>query len=237
MKDHSRASCHAGHRERLRSELLRYGGSSFSDQKLLEVLLYYTIPMGDTSPTAVALCNTFGTLQDVLDAPMEALMQVDGVGRYTAAFLKLLPQIIQRYTSAQMQCGSFSCTDRVAIRQYLSAQYIGATNEQMCLLAFNARGEFTRCVSLASGEDNAHVDLTGRRLAQAVIESAASTVILSHFHPGGVAAPSADDVHSTRAARDVLLSMDVHLQDHVIFSEENDCIFLSDVEGFRSLFF
>ena len=62
-------SIHEGHRARMRKQLKTSGMDSLSDVQVLEVLLYYAAPRGDTNPAAHALLNRFGTLDGVFCAP------------------------------------------------------------------------------------------------------------------------------------------------------------------------
>ena len=57
---------HDGHRERMRKQLKTSGMDSLSDVQVLEVLLYYAAPRGDTNPAAHALLTRFGTLDGCL---------------------------------------------------------------------------------------------------------------------------------------------------------------------------
>ena len=57
---------HDGHRERMRKQLKTSGMDSLSDVQVLEVLLYYAAPRGDTNPAAHSLLNRFGTLDGCL---------------------------------------------------------------------------------------------------------------------------------------------------------------------------
>ena len=53
-------SIHDGHRDRMRRQLKTSGMDSLSDVQVLEVLLYYAAPRGDTNPTAHALLSALG---------------------------------------------------------------------------------------------------------------------------------------------------------------------------------
>ena len=68
---------HASHRERMRQRLLEHGAEAMHDHEILEMLLYYAIPRGDTNPIAHALLHRFGSLSQVLEAPVEELQKVD----------------------------------------------------------------------------------------------------------------------------------------------------------------
>jgi DNA repair protein RadC len=84
---------HAGHRERFKRRFINEGLSGFSDHEALELLLYYSIPQKDTNVLAHRLIDEFGSLDAVFDAPVDALMNVNGVGVNTAILLKLVHPI------------------------------------------------------------------------------------------------------------------------------------------------
>ena len=70
-----------GHRGRLRSRLLNAGGDALHDYELLELYLFLAIPRKDVKPIAKALIARFGDLGGVATAPLEQLVQVEGVAR------------------------------------------------------------------------------------------------------------------------------------------------------------
>ena len=82
-------SIHEGHRERMRKQLKTSGMDSLSDVQVLEVLLYYAAPRGDTNPVAHALLSRFGTLDGVFSAPESELKKVSGVGDAAAQLIRL----------------------------------------------------------------------------------------------------------------------------------------------------
>ena len=55
-------SIHKGHRERLKQRFLEDGLDNFTDIQVLELLLFYAIPMKDTNPIAHALLDYFGRM-------------------------------------------------------------------------------------------------------------------------------------------------------------------------------
>ena len=90
---------HSGHRSRLKQEFLARGLEGWSDHKVLELLLCYAIPQGDVNPLAHRLIERYGDLAGVLDAPIEGLKQVPGMGEHSALLMKLTPQVCGRYLS------------------------------------------------------------------------------------------------------------------------------------------
>ena len=88
---------HSGHRERMKQRFLENGLDSFTEVQVLELLLFYCIPQKDTNPIAHALLDTFGSLSQVLEAPVAALQKVPGVGEHTAVFLHLITEAGRSY--------------------------------------------------------------------------------------------------------------------------------------------
>lgn len=78
-----------GHRARLRKKF-QTDPQSFSDEERLELLLFDIILRRDTAPLASALMARFGSLKAVLDASVEQLMEIDGIGEATAHYIHLL---------------------------------------------------------------------------------------------------------------------------------------------------
>ena len=84
---------HDGHREKVRARFLAAGLDAFADHEALELLLYYAIPRRDTNPIAHALMERYGSLSAVLEAPVEDLRKVEGVGESAAVLLPPVPPL------------------------------------------------------------------------------------------------------------------------------------------------
>ena len=87
---------HAGHRQRMRERFRAGGLEGFADHEVLELMLFYAIPQRNVNPLAHRLLDRFGTLHAVLEAPVEELMKVEGVGQYAALLLSLFSHAARR---------------------------------------------------------------------------------------------------------------------------------------------
>ena len=84
---------HEDHRERVRNRFAREDLDAFEEHHVLELILFYSIPRKDTNAIAHRLIDKFGGFSQVLDAPLEELERVEGVGHNSALLLKLFRRI------------------------------------------------------------------------------------------------------------------------------------------------
>ena len=85
-----------GHREKMRRRFLETGLEGFADHEALELLLYYAIPRRDTNPIAHALMERYDSLSGVLNAPVEDLEKVEGIGESAAILLSLVSRLSRK---------------------------------------------------------------------------------------------------------------------------------------------
>lgn len=221
-------SIHDGHRKRMKGEFLARP-ESFPDHKLLELLLFYANPRGDTNPVAHALMNRFGSLSGVLDALPEELMKVPGVGEHAVTLLKAAKEIGGRYLSSRSRMDEIvrSTGD---IYEFLKDHFYGARNERIILLCLDGKGKVLGVRKIGEGNVNA-AEITTRGVVEAALSLNASRVVLAHNHPSGLALPSDEDKLTTQHLANVLRTVNVELIDHVIFSDD-DMVSLRE-SGFR----
>jgi DNA repair protein RadC len=60
-----------------------------------------------------------------------------------------------------------------------------------------------------------------RRVVEIALASNATTVVLAHNHPSGLAIPSADDIQTTYRVAAALYAVEVTLADHIVVSNED----------------
>lgn len=94
----SEKNVHCGHRKRLRDRALTEGLENFNPHQVLELLLFYAIPRQDTSEIAHHLIERFGSVNAALNASQEELVQVTGVGKKVAEWLKNIGALTASYS-------------------------------------------------------------------------------------------------------------------------------------------
>ena len=210
---------HDGHREKMRRRFLETGLEGFADHEALELLLYYAIPRRDTNPIAHALMERYGSLSAVLNAPVEDLQKVEGIGESAAILLSLVSKIGRKARLADAgQERVLNSSERAGA--YLLERFSGETREMIYLLCLDRKGKLLACKRMAEGSV-AGANLNIRKVVETALLTSASAVILSHNHPSGVALPSADDEAATRQVREALRTIGVDLVDHIIVADRD----------------
>lgn len=209
-------SIHEGHRERMRRQLKTSGMDSLSD---VQVLLYYAVPRGDTNPAAHALLNRFGTLDAVFSAPESELKKISGVGDAAAQLIRLVPQVARRcLMSRSTQIEILDTTSKCG--QYLLPYFHGEREEVVYLLCLDAKCKALDCVLIHRGGVNV-ASIAARKVVKAALDANATSVVLSHNHPSGLALPSPEDRQTTLVLKAALEAVGIVLADHIIVADDD----------------
>ena len=210
----SDARIHDGHRQRMRRKFKEHGSDVFDTYELLEMLLYFSIPLGDTNPTAKRLLCAYQGLDGVLSATREELMNVEGVGPRSADLLLnvgRLPDILA--CSPLIKETAFSDYERTA-----SFFVERLKNEQehavLMLLLDNDMIPIALEKLYAKDFDSAAVKVD--KFMSSAINANASVAIVAHNHPFGPNFPSRGDIEMNKNLENALCDIGVLLAEHYI---------------------
>ena len=212
-------SIHDGHRQRLKNRFRREGLDRFDEIQVLELLLFYAIPQKDTNPLAHALLDHFGSLPQVLEAPAEELEKVPGVGNNVSTLLNLTTAL-SRYYMVKRAEQSTILTSSDQCGEYLMPFFVGRRNETVMLLCMDAKCKVLGCKEVGEGSVNS-ASVPIRRIVELALGMNATTVVLAHNHPSGVAVPSGEDVQTTRRLAAALDAVDITLADHIVVADDD----------------
>lgn len=201
--------------DRFRTEGLDY----FNQVQVLELLLFYAVPRKDTNELAHALLERFGSVSRVMDAPITELMKVPGIGECAATYLHLVKAAGRYYQVDSAQKG-VQIKDIEDCGRYMMPYFIGRQVETVFLLCLNANCNVICCREVGEGEINSAI-ISPRSIVQIALAEKASTVVLAHNHPSGVALPSQEDVMATKRLAAALSAVDVTLFDHLIIADDD----------------
>lgn len=209
---------YVGHRERLRQRFLSGGRGALQDYELLELLLFYILPQGDTKPIAKALIRRFGSFAGVFAAGPEALREVKGIKDKAVTFIKgvqaAAEQIARQEIVETPVIGSWK-----KLIDYLRTAMAEEKTERFRLLFLDNKNALIADEEQQRGTVN-HTPVYPREVVKRALELGASAVILVHNHPSGDPTPSADDIAMTKEVAAAADKLGIAVHDHIIIGRK-----------------
>lgn len=210
---------HEGHRGRLKDRFRKEGLDGFTDVQVLELLLFFCIPRRDTNPIAHALLARFGSLHQVLEAPLHELEKVDGIGEQASTLISLTRQLARSYGVSQAGVEKILNTT-TKCGEYLKPFFLGKRDETVYLLCLDAKCKALGCQEVGKGSVNS-AGLSVRKIVETALAVNATSVVLAHNHPSGLALPSNEDVVTTRRVAMALDTVGIFLADHIVVADDD----------------
>ncbi len=219
------ASHAAGHRERLRERFMRAGVEGVQDYELLELILFRARARGDVKPLAKRLIREFGGFAETLAAPVERLMQVEGVGEATAVEMKIVHAAAIKLAQARVLKRPVisSWNDLLA---YCRAAMADEPIEQFRILFLDKKNILIADEIQQRGTVD-HTPVYPREVVKRALELSAAAIILVHNHPSGDPTPSAADVTMTNQIVKAADALGVRVHDHLVIGKTREASFKS----------
>lgn len=215
--DSGDANLHERHRARLKTRFLKVGFDAFEPHEILELLLYYCVPRIDTNRLGHQLIRQFGTLSRVFDAPYEELEKVRGISSHSALLLKMVPELSRAYSTDKLR-NVKQLTSYELAGEFFVSQFVGVTVEKVMLLCLDNNHRVLDCSILQDGTVNSS-NISIRRIAEIALSRNASSVMIAHNHPNGIALPSSEDLNTTEAVAKAMELLEIHFLEHFIIAE------------------
>jgi len=207
----------AGHRKRLRDRFLQSGLDGFSDYEIVELLLTLGTPRRDCKQIAKEAIKEFKGLQGVLNASVQELQQIKGIGPSNAFGLKLFQAVSERYTKDNIS-KKLSLSSADAVASYLQKLIGMETKEHFVILYLDSRHKLI-VDDVSIGTLNASLVHPREVFKKAILTNAAQCIV-AHNHPSGDPEPSPQDIALTRQLVDASKIIGIDLIDHVIVTND-----------------
>ena len=226
---------HSGHRKRVKANVIKYGFSQLEEYKLLELMLFYSIPREDTNELAHKLINHFGSFEEVFKADVDQLKRVDGVGDNTAVMIAAMGETFSRISKAKSPKKRVYKTAE-DLKELAVSLLQGEKNEKVYLICFDAKKNLKRYTVISEG-DEVSSEINMKEVIKNLVDSDSSIAVLAHNHPTSSAEPSAFDIDSTRMVCVTLRKIGYALADHIIVGENGAAYSMHLDPRFSSLFY
>ncbi|PKM62056.1 MAG: hypothetical protein CVU99_00960 [Firmicutes bacterium HGW-Firmicutes-4] len=205
---------HKGHRQRLKKRVIKEGIDSFEDHQILELLLFYGIPMKDTNALAHALIDRYGSLSGVFDADPRDLCDQAGITENTALLLSLIPALARRYQQGKLAAKAV-LSSTTAAGEYTLSLFTGRLNEAFYVISLDSQNRVNQASLLHEGTIN-EAPVYPRLIVETALRHQAASIILAHNHPGGSLAPSPADLAVTQRIKAATEAIAITVVDHII---------------------
>jgi DNA repair protein RadC len=208
---------HEGHRRRLREKFLKSGLRGFHDYEIVELLFSLGTPRKDCKPAAKEAIEKFQTLRGVLEAPIEELQQIKGVGAHSAFGIKLVQEVAREFLHAKILEKPFYRSSQ-EVFDYLYHSMRGLKKEVFKVLYLNSQNQIIDTVDLSEGTVNSSA-VSPREVIEGALKNNAAALIFVHNHPSGAVDPSTNDKSLTRELVYAGRIMRLKVLDHIIIGD------------------
>jgi len=210
---------HAGHRKRKKEQFLKAGLKSLPEHEILEILLYYAVPRGDTNEAAHLLINRFGSLTRVMDAKFDELTKVKGVGENAASLICFARMLTKVYSEKKTGEDLIELFNSDRLKNYCSSLFLDAVDEEIRCVYLTDDLKLISAEKICSGTVG-KVELPVRKITRSVFMNNCGRIVIAHNHPAGTCLPSRADVEATKDLTQVLAKMEIELTDHIIIGRD-----------------
>ena len=204
--------------ERPRERLLSRGSHALTDAELLAILLRVGVRGQNAVELGRELLRRFGSLQEMMMAPISAWEGIKGLGGAKQAQLLAALELGRRAALPAVREKTVIKSTKQAA-DYYSARLRGLAEEHFRIAFINRQGRLLDDALIAEGiVDSVHPHM--RTIVAKALKTNASALIAAHNHPSGNARPSESDKSLTVDLISACRLIGVKIIDHVIIADE-----------------
>lgn len=207
-----------GHRSRVRKKFISSLGEELHDYELLEILLFAANSRQDTKSLAKKLINKFGDISTVINADIDRLKDIEGVGEAAIVQIKLVANIIKRVLKKSSQEKKI-LNNWSALLDYAFASLRYLNHEVFRVLFLDKKHQLLEDELLQEGESD-FVFVSSKIIAKKALLLSASSIVLMHNHPTGELKASLSDIKATNEVIFTLKGLGIEVLDHIIVSSK-----------------
>ena len=213
-------------RERLKSS----GPGALSNVELLALIMGRGIKGESVMDTARKLLSHFGSLKNVLEATLEELTQIRGLGPAKASQLVACFEIARRIAKEDIESeserlNSDAITNPLDAAKLVRSHITDFSKENFFVISLDTRNRLIAIEKVSLGTLNASL-VHPRETFESAIRKHAAQIMIAHNHPSGGTEPSEEDLKITKRLYDAGKIMGIDLLDHIIVTKHNYMSFM-----------
>lgn len=213
--------------ERPREKLRNKGVSDLSNKELLAIIISKGIKGESVLVTVEKLIKLFGSLQKILEASVEDLMQLRGIGMAKACQLVASFELSRRLVKESLEyeknrIKKNAISNPSDIVNYIRTEINDFSKEHFYVISFDVRNRIIGYDEVSKGTLSASL-VHPRETFEFAIRRHAAQIIVAHNHPSGDSEPSEDDIRISKRLYDAGKIMGIELLDHIIITKDGYC--------------
>ncbi len=204
--------------ERPRERFFKQGAAVLSTVELLALIMGSGTRGKSVLHLAEELLATFGSLNKLIESPIEDLCRVKGLGKAKAVQIKAALSLGLRIYQEKFEMKCKVETPEQAY-EWVKERLMREKKEIFGIILRDARGHATRWEAISVGTLTQALVHPREVFYPAIVHLAAS-VILVHNHPSGDPLPSPQDITLTQQLIVASRSVGIPIQDHLIVTPQ-----------------
>lgn len=213
--------------ERPREKLRDKGAANISNSELLAIILGKGVKGESVLVTVQKLILHFGGLQNILEASLDDLMKIRGIGIAKACQLIASFELSKRLLKENLEfekerVKKNAITKPEEIVKYIKTEIEDYSKEHFFVVSFDVRNRIIGIDKTSKGTLSASL-VHPRETFESAIRRHAAQIIVAHNHPSGDSEPSEDDIRITKRLYEAGKIMGIELLDHIVITKDGYC--------------
>ena len=209
---------HKNHRQRLYETINGVGFDKVNDFLALEFILTYVIPRQDTNPVAHRLIDRFGSISKAMDASVNELQDIKGLGLQSARMLTMLPKVFERYWADKGKSSNKPLRSKNDLIEYTHRFMQNKDIEELYGVFMDTANRVIGTAKLSSGDAMKVVINKKVLLQKCLAYPSAVSITIAHCHPNNAAFPSATDKVAIVGVTELLKTIGLEVYDSLVFA-------------------
>ena len=213
--------------ERPRERLIEFGAKNLSSPEILALILNTGSRGESVMMLSQKLIMHFGSLNGIMNASIEDLKNVKGMGEAKASKLMACFEIAKRAVREETESEQIfetekkkynSVTSPEEMFKIISSKINNYSKEHFYVISLDIRNNYIGIDEISVGTLTASL-VHPRETFESAIRRHAAHIIIAHNHPSGEVEPSEDDLKITKRLVDAGKIMGIEVLDHLIITE------------------